>query len=152
MKRDIRRWVPWVTLLTDIVIINVALRIAYWLRYDRQLLRAVDPANNVPYSVYWPMAAVLTVVLLLMLRREGQYSGTQRGSFADEIYGILNATTTTIMLLVVIVFFYRRLFYSRIIFIYAGLMIIALIYRGAFCAPVDPRTSAGRPASASIGF
>jgi hypothetical protein len=29
-------------------LINLALPIAYWLRYDLQRFRGVDPANNVP--------------------------------------------------------------------------------------------------------
>ena len=49
MKWDPRRWMPWATLITDVLLINVAFLIAYWLRYDLQLFRSVDPANNVPY-------------------------------------------------------------------------------------------------------
>ena len=41
---------PWVTLVTDVLLINVAFLVAYWLRYDLQWLRSVDPANNVPYT------------------------------------------------------------------------------------------------------
>ena len=118
---------PWVTLVTDIVLINVAFLIAYWLRYELQLFRSVDPANNVPYSVYLPMVAILTVILVLTNRREGAYDVRKGRPFFDDLYGLLNATTTAIMLMVVLVFFYRRLFYSRIIFIYAGILIIVLL-------------------------
>ncbi len=127
MKRDVRHWLPWVTLVTDILLINVAFLIAYWLRYDLQLFRAVDPANNVPYRVYLPMVALLTLVWVLASRREGAYDLRRGRPLFDDLYGLINATTTAIMLLVVLVFFYRRLFYSRIIFIYAGLLIILLI-------------------------
>lgn len=127
MKRDVRHWLPWVTLVTDILLINVAFLIAYWLRYDLQLFRAVDPANNVPYRVYLPMVALLTLVWVLASHREGAYDLRRGRPLFDDLYGLINATTTAIMLLVVLVFFYRRLFYSRIIFIYAGLLIILLI-------------------------
>ncbi|MGQ9489221.1 MAG: undecaprenyl-phosphate glucose phosphotransferase [Anaerolineae bacterium] len=127
MKQDVRRWMPWVTLFTDILLINVAFFIAYWLRYDLQLFRAVDPANNVPYRVYLPMVGLLTLVWVLASRREGAYDVRRGRPLFEELYGLVNATTTAIMLLVVLVFFYRRLFYSRIIFIYAGLLIILLI-------------------------
>ena len=49
MTRDVRSWMPWLTLVVDVILINVAFLIAYWLRYDLQLFRSVDPANNVPY-------------------------------------------------------------------------------------------------------
>ncbi len=127
MNGDVRKWMPWVTLLIDVLLVNVAFRIAYWLRYDLQLFRSVDPANNVPYSVYWPLVLLLTVVLILVNRREGAYDVRRGRAFFDELYGVVNATTTAIMLLVFIVFFYRRLFYSRIIFVYAGIMILFLL-------------------------
>jgi len=127
VKRDIRTWMPWLTLISDALLINVAFRIAYWLRYDLQLFRAVDPANNVPYNVYLPLVAVLTVILLLANRREGAYNLRQGRSLSGELYGVIDGTTTAIMLMVVLVFFYRRLFYSRIIFIYAGILIVLLL-------------------------
>jgi FlaA1/EpsC-like NDP-sugar epimerase len=124
---DPRRWMPWVTLVVDIVLINIAFLIAYWLRYDLQLFRSVDPANNVPYSVYLPMVAVMAVLLVLTNRREGAYEVRKGRSYFDDLYGLFNATTTAIMIMVVLVFFYRRLFYSRIIFIYAGILIVVLL-------------------------
>jgi len=127
MKWDPRRWMPWGTLITDVLLINVAFLIAYWLRYNLQLFRSVDPANNVPYSVYLPLVSLLTVVLVLANRREGAYDVRRGRPLFDDFYGVLNATTTAIMLLVVLVFFYRRLFYSRIIFVYAGLLILLLL-------------------------
>jgi exopolysaccharide biosynthesis polyprenyl glycosylphosphotransferase len=127
MRRDFRPWIPWITLLVDVLLINLALPIAYWLRYDLQLFRGVDPANNVPYSVYLPMAGLLTVVMILTCRHEGAYDMRRSRSLSRELYGVINATTTAIMLLVVLVFFYRRLFYSRVIFVYAGLMIICFL-------------------------
>ncbi|HEX9117836.1 MAG TPA: undecaprenyl-phosphate glucose phosphotransferase [Anaerolineae bacterium] len=126
MKNDIRRWVPWVTLAVDAILINVAFRVAYWVRYDLQFFRSVDPANNVPYEVYLPLVALLTVVLLLVNRREGDYDAYRPRTFFDECYAIINATTTSIMLLIVLAFF-RRLFYSRMIFVYAGVLIIVFL-------------------------
>jgi len=127
VKRDVRQWMPWVTLITDALLINVAFIIAYWLRYDLQLFRAVDPANNVPYRVYLPLVAILTILVLLASRREGAYNLRRGRPLFDDLYGVVNATTTAIMLMVVLVFFYRRLFYSRMIFIYAGILIIILL-------------------------
>jgi exopolysaccharide biosynthesis polyprenyl glycosylphosphotransferase len=127
VKSDVRRWMPWVTVIFDIVLINAAFRIAYWLRYDLQLFRSVDPANNVPYSAYLPLVVLQTIVLLLAMRREGAYDVRRTRPLFDELYGVLNATTTAIMLVIVFVFFYRSLFYSRIMFVYAGLLIVALV-------------------------
>jgi exopolysaccharide biosynthesis polyprenyl glycosylphosphotransferase len=127
MRRDVRTWMPWLSLLVDVIVVNVAFLIAYWLRYDLQLFRSVDPANNVPYSVYLPMVALLTLLLVLFNRREGAYDVRKGRPVFDDLFGVINSTTTAIMLMVVLVFFYRRLFYSRVIFIYAGILIVALL-------------------------
>ncbi|OQA42146.1 MAG: UDP-glucose:undecaprenyl-phosphate glucose-1-phosphate transferase [Chloroflexi bacterium ADurb.Bin325] len=127
MTRDVRRWMPWVTAVTDVLLISVALLIAYWLRYDRQLFRLVDPANNVPFSVYLPLVGVLTVIWLAASHRAGAYDVRRGRPLLDELYSVVNATTLAIMLMVVLVFFYRRLFYSRIIFVYAGIAIVVLV-------------------------
>ena len=65
MKSDVRQWMPWVSVVVDALLINVAFLIAYWVRYDLQLFRSVDPANNVPYTAYLPMVFLLTLILLL---------------------------------------------------------------------------------------
>lgn len=124
MKSDVRRWMLWVTLLFDALLINVAFLIAYWLRYELQWFRSVDPANNVPYTAYLPLVFLLTLMVLLALWREGAYDLRRPRPFFDEVYGVLNATTTAIMLVIVFVFFYRTLFYSRIIFVYGGILIL----------------------------
>ncbi len=127
MSRDVRKWMPWVTVVTDVILIVAALGIAYWLRYDRQLFRVVDPANNVPFSVYLPLVSVLTLIWLAASRREGAYDVRRGRPLLDELYSVVSATTLAIMLMVVLVFFYRRLFYSRIIFVYAGVAIVVLV-------------------------
>ncbi|MDQ1301430.1 MAG: Bac transf protein, partial [Chloroflexota bacterium] len=127
MKSDIRRWMPWVSLALDAGLIHAAFLVAYWLRYDLQLFRSVDPANNVPYTAYLPLVILQSLALLFALRREGAYDLRRARPFFDEFYGVLNATTTAIMLLIVFVFFYRSLFYSRIIFVYAGILILILL-------------------------
>ena len=150
VRQDIRPWVPWPTLLADALFINVAFRIAYWMRYDLQWFRAVDPANNVPYDVYLPLVALLTVVLLLLNRREGAYDAYRPRTFFDDCYVVVNSTTTSIMLLIVIASFIGRLFYSRMIFIYAGLLIIVLLGLVRLLRNIVLMRCA-RPAWASIG-
>jgi exopolysaccharide biosynthesis polyprenyl glycosylphosphotransferase len=103
------------------------LAIAYWIRYDLQWLRAVDPAFVVPFSVYIPFALILTVVLILAYRRHGLYSLRQGITWLDELIAIINGTTTGIVIMVVLVFISRPTFYSRLIFFYAGALIVGLL-------------------------
>lgn len=123
-----RRWLLIAGLvISDAILINIAFAIAYWIRYDLQWLRAVDPANVVPLSVYVPFAPILTAVLILAYRRQGLYSLRQNISWFDELTAIINGTTTGIVIMVVLVFISRPTFYSRLIFFYAGAVIVILL-------------------------
>jgi len=114
-------------MLTDIVLINLAFIAAYWVRYDLQLFRAVDPAFDVAYAVYLPFVALFTVLLILVYRQQGVYRLRREISWIDEFYAILNGTATGTIITIVIVFLYRAAFYSRLIFIYAGIFSVALL-------------------------
>ena len=122
-----RRWIPWLLATVDAVLINVAFLLAYWIRYDLQWFRAVDPAYDTPRSTYAPFALLLTVLLLLAYRSEGLYDLKRGLTWFDEVYAIFNGTTTAIIIMVVITFFYRSAFYSRLIFIYAAILIVAIL-------------------------
>lgn len=118
--------VVWV--LIDVILINLAFVLAYWVRYDLQLFRAVDPAFNVPYQVYLPFVGLFTALLILVYRQQGVYRLRRQISWVDEFYAILNGTATGTIITIVIIFLYRAGFYSRIIFIYAG--VLSVIFLG----------------------
>jgi FlaA1/EpsC-like NDP-sugar epimerase len=123
-----RRWLLSAALvISDAILINIAFVLAYWIRYDLQWLRAVDPAFVVPFTVYIPFAVILTGVLILAYRRQGLYRPRQGISWFDELYGIINGTATGIVVMVVLVFILRPTFYSRLIFFYAGAIILVLL-------------------------
>ena len=113
--------------LADIFLINVAFAISYWMRYDLQWFRAVDPAYDVSFSAYIPFAAVLTALLLIAYKLEGVYDHRRGASWFDEFYPVLNCTTTGIVIMIVVTFFYRPLVYSRLLFVYTGVLIVALL-------------------------
>lgn len=121
-------WIfPWFWLLVDAILINVAFGLAYYVRYNLQFLRAVDPANNVPYSAFLPFVVLLTVLLLFAYWRKDLYRNKRRLSVMDELTIILDGTTTGIVLMIVLVFVYRPTFYSRAIFLYAGIFVLLLV-------------------------
>ncbi|MFN8454311.1 MAG: undecaprenyl-phosphate glucose phosphotransferase [Anaerolineae bacterium] len=111
----------------DIILINVAFVLAYWIRYDLQLFRAVDPAFAVTYDVYLPFVGLFTLLLLLVYRQQGVYQLRRHISWFDEFYPIVSGTATGTIILIVFIFLYQPAFYSRIIFIYAGLLSVALL-------------------------
>ena len=127
MPKRFKRLLSLGLVLADILLINVAFAISYWVRYDLQWFRAVDPAFDAPFSVYIPFAGVLTALLLIAYKLEGVYDHRRRASWFDEFHSITSGTTTGIIIMVVVTFFYRPLFYSRLLFIYTGALIVALL-------------------------
>ncbi|RME46348.1 MAG: undecaprenyl-phosphate glucose phosphotransferase [Caldilineae bacterium] len=118
---------PLFWVMVDALLINVAFGLAYYVRYELQLLRAVDPANNVPYTAFLPFILILTALLLIAYRQKGLYRNKRRLSWLDELSTVFDGTTTGIIIMIVIVFAYRPTFYSRIIFLYAGAFIVLLL-------------------------
>ena len=127
MFRRYRRLLFLSLILSDIILINIAFAIAYWVRYDLQWIRAVDEANYVPYSEYLPTSLLLTVILIIAYWLDGVYQFPRGRSWLDEVYRIIRGTTTGVIVMVVGLFFYRPYFYSRMIFIYAFVSIVFLL-------------------------
>jgi exopolysaccharide biosynthesis polyprenyl glycosylphosphotransferase len=125
--RQYRRWLYFSLILSDVILINLAFAFAYWMRYDLQFLRAVDEANYIPYTEYIPIGLMLTAILIITYQLDGVYRIPRGRSWVDEVYRIISGTTTGIVIVVVVLFFYRPYFYSRLIFIYAGILIVVFL-------------------------
>jgi exopolysaccharide biosynthesis polyprenyl glycosylphosphotransferase len=119
-----RRWLSIAVIVTDVLLINLAFAVSYWLRYDLQWFAAVDEAYHVSYRSFVPISLTLTVLLLCIYKLGGVYNQPRGASWFDEIYRITTGTATGIILMVfVIVFFFRPFLYSRLVFFYAGVLI-----------------------------
>jgi exopolysaccharide biosynthesis polyprenyl glycosylphosphotransferase len=111
----------------DFLLINVAFLLAYLIRYEFRFPITVAEANYVAYTEYIPISLMLSVGLLLIYRIEGIYNYVRGRSWLEEMYGLLTATFTGIVILVFIFFFFRPQFYSRLIYIYAGILIVVCL-------------------------
>lgn len=127
MSKRFKRLLSLGLVLADIFLINVAFAISYWVRYDLQWFRTVDPVFDAPFSAYIPFAGVLTALLLIAYKLEGVYDQRRGASWFDEFYSVVNGTTTGIVIMVVVTFIYRPLVYSRLLFLYAGVLVVTLL-------------------------
>ena len=122
-----KRWSTLALVVTDIVLINIAFVIAYYIRYELQWIRAVAEAYYVPFREYIPVGLILTVILLIVFRAEGLYDQRRGTSWLDEVYTIFTGTLVGIAIMIFLFFLYRANFYSRLIFFYAFLLIGGLL-------------------------
>jgi exopolysaccharide biosynthesis polyprenyl glycosylphosphotransferase len=122
-----RRRVSLIMALTDVMLINLAFAIAYWVRYDLQWFRAVDPAYDAPFRAYLPFALVLTVLLMTAYKLGGVYDQPRSASWLDEVYALFGGTTTGILIIMAMTFWFQPLVYSRMMFLWAALIIVTLL-------------------------
>ena len=113
--------------LTDVVLINLAFAFAYWLRYEKQWLVALEPQNYVPYRVWFPVGLTLTGILLLAYQLEGVYDLRRRSGWLDQVYSLFTGTLIGLAVLIVLTFYLRPMFYSRLMLGYAGVLIVTVL-------------------------
>jgi len=113
--------------LADAILVAVSFAISYWIRYDLQWIREVEPAYIVPFSVYIPSVAALMAILVFVYWLEGAYRAERGRVFFDELYIVFRGTVTGISAMIVGVFLLTPNYYSRLIFGYAGIVILLLV-------------------------
>ncbi len=121
------KWWRYGRPLVDLVLFVLAFLLAYWVRYDLQWFRQVEPAYHVPLRVYWPSIAGLSVLLLLAHWVEGAYRGERGRTLLDELYIVFRSTLVAIATAIVFVFLTGPSYYSRLILGYTGIAALLLL-------------------------
>jgi len=115
----------WLLILSDLVLINIALLVAYWMRYE--LGWFVEVGFDAPFSDYVPFAVVLSILFPIAFTLDGVYSGQRGQSWFDQMYAVVNATAKGTIVLLALTFAFRPLVYSRLLFLEAAVLIVILI-------------------------
>lgn len=120
-----RHRAPWWVVLSDILLINVSLLLAYDVRYELQWFRDISYYH--PLSVYVSLYPLFTVLMLLLFQADRVYRRWWRRPWLDQVYGIINATAKSVVILLAITFVLQPLEYSRLLFIEAGVIAVTLL-------------------------
>lgn len=113
--------------LVDALSIVASFVLAYWIRYELQWIRQVEPAYLVPFSVYFLSMFSLVFILIFVYLMEGAYRQARGRTFSDEFYVVLRGTLIGIAAMIVIVFLATPSYYSRLIFGYTGIITLLLV-------------------------
>ncbi len=120
MKR-LRQWV-WPVL--DAALIWAVSAFSWYLRYEVQLFREVDPAFLNPFSEYMVLFASLMVIFLIIMAANGGYTARRGSSLVSEVFRVANAALISIIIIVSITFGLRPFAFSRLLFFYDGVLIV----------------------------
>ena len=124
---QVRRLLLGAMVAGDILLINLAVAVAYWIRYELQWIRPVAEYNYASFGDYIPMGLGLTAILLLVFQLDGLYQRRRGQSWMTELPMILRGTLIGIALLIVFFFLYRPYFYSRLLLLYSGALVVVLL-------------------------
>ncbi len=113
--------------LVDFALVFVAFAIAYYMRYELQLIRQVFEVNRAPFEPYLPYAAVFGLLLILNYQGSGLYKSIRGRSWMEEVYGVFNGVTNATVVVLGMYFVFQPLVFSRLMLVYvAGITIILL--------------------------
>jgi exopolysaccharide biosynthesis polyprenyl glycosylphosphotransferase len=117
--------IHWATIITDILLVNLAFLMAYVVRYVWQWLRPVTFYD--PYRDYLGQQLVLTILLALAYRSTGVWRRRRGESWLDEAARIATATAAGITLMMAVTFFLQPSPFSRLLIFWALLFIVLFI-------------------------
>ncbi|MGC8873002.1 MAG: sugar transferase [Chloroflexia bacterium] len=103
--------------------------LAYWLRYELQLGRAVLEIHYLPFRSFYWIGVTLVGILLVLLESRGFYRLSRGASWLETLSRIADSTTLAVAILVVVLYA-TRTYYTRLLYVYAWLTIIVTVALG----------------------
>lgn len=120
-----RQRAPWWIVISDIMLINSSMLLAYWVRYELQWFR--DISDHHPLSAYIPFSLLFTVLMLLTFKMDQVYQHPRGRPLLDQVYRIINATAKSTVVIMAVTFVIQPLQYSRLLLIEAGIIAAILL-------------------------
>jgi exopolysaccharide biosynthesis polyprenyl glycosylphosphotransferase len=114
-------------LTLDATLLNLAVFIAWFIRYELLITPQAGDFFYMPFVNYLPYAALYTAGTIFIFRGERLYAPARGRKFLDEVYKIVNGVTTAILLIMAATFFFQPLVFSRAVFVYIIIISIILL-------------------------
>ncbi|MBN1249701.1 MAG: undecaprenyl-phosphate glucose phosphotransferase [Anaerolineae bacterium] len=125
MSKHKRDAYPWWVILFDIAMINLAMGLAYLLRYRLQWF--LDVVFDAPYRAYLPFNFLFTVGVPVVLWLTGSYANWRGRVWLDHLFEIVSAVGITLIVGLAWSFVVRPLVYSRLLLFESAVFMIGLI-------------------------
>jgi exopolysaccharide biosynthesis polyprenyl glycosylphosphotransferase len=120
-----RRPVRHVTVISDLVLMNLAFAFAYVVRYRFEWL--LEATSYEPYSSYVGQQILLTLLLAGAFAQNKAWARRRGEAWIDEMSRISYATAAGIALMMAFTFFFRPLAFSRLLLVWALIFIILFV-------------------------
>ncbi len=121
----------------DILLVLIAFRLAYTLRYELQIPIAVEKTflTNASFEPFLPYAVLYALWLVVTWPVAGLYRERRGRSWFEEVYGIINGATNATVVVMALTFLLQPEVFSRLMILQATALVVAflaaerLIYR-----------------------
>jgi exopolysaccharide biosynthesis polyprenyl glycosylphosphotransferase len=114
--------------LLDVVLVFAAFALAYYVRYELQIIRPVFEPFRSGFGPYLPYAAIFALMIYGNFRALGLYRGDQRGrSLWDELYAVSSGVANSTIILFGLYFLFQPLVFSRLMALYIAIIATLLI-------------------------
>ena len=122
------RWVfPSVSLAIDLILVNLAFALSYWLRYEYGLGGTGARFIHVPFEMWLRFELLLTVLVPAALAIHGLYRQRLGLEWLGEMFSIARAATLGMAVAIIVTFLVKDLIdeHSRLVLLYTWVLMIA---------------------------
>jgi exopolysaccharide biosynthesis polyprenyl glycosylphosphotransferase len=128
IKREGELFIPFLSLVLDVLVIEFSLLFAYWLRFYSPLINWFPVTKGFPpFQAYLEASIFLVVVWIFIFRHFDFYRPRRNTTPIDEFYQIIKAVSLGMLTMMSMSFFYRGFSFSRLVFLYIWLISIFLL-------------------------
>ncbi len=125
-RRDL--YMPkWFWPALDVVLVFAAFALAYYTRYELQLIRPVFDGYRAGFDPYLPFTAIFALLLLLHAQGNSLYKTVRGRSWFEEIYSLGNGITMATVVVLGLYFLFQPLVTSRLMLFYAAVICLVLL-------------------------
>ncbi len=125
--------IPLLTILSDVLAIETAFILSYWLRFFSPLTQYFEITLGVPpIETYITASVIFIPVFLLVFRSQKLYGSRRHIHLSDEFFVLVRLITIGMMIMMSATFFYRQSSFSRGVFILLWLSSIITVTFGRF--------------------
>ncbi|HLI50520.1 MAG TPA: undecaprenyl-phosphate glucose phosphotransferase [Thermomicrobiaceae bacterium] len=111
---------------SDMLFVAIAFLLAYWLRYSLELGGEIARYSDRSLGFFTDKIIALAVVTVIIFQIRGLYSLPRWAGFLDEASRVASGCTIA-MALIILYNFLQRFYPSRLVFIYAWVLMIGLL-------------------------
>lgn len=117
----------WLLPVVDMVLLLLTWVLAYFVRYQLQVLRPVNEPNAAPFPPYMLYALVFAVFTWAGLRGAGLYKFSRTRTFTEELFSIISTSAGATVVLMALSFVLQPLVFSRLMLVYVAFIAVALL-------------------------